>query len=116
MALIIPPLPVTIAAGASLSPEVDIGEWTLVGIWMPASWVSAALTFQVSFDGGATWLEHYSSAGVETTLTVAAGQYIGVDPLLWRGVSAIKIRSGTLAAAVAQTSAATLNLIVRTVY
>ena len=115
MALIIPPFPVTIAAGQSLSPEIDIGAWTLVGIQMPASWTAAGLSFQVSFDGGATWLEHYNAAGTETTFTVGASQYIAVDPLLWRGVSAIKVRSGTAASPVAQTGGATLNLIARTV-
>jgi hypothetical protein len=104
-------IPAVIAAGGSLSPEVDLGAQTLVGIAMPASWVAASLTFQVSVDGGATWNEHYSSAGAETTFTVAAGQYIAVDPTLWRGVNAVKARSGTSASPVTQTGGATLNLV-----
>ena len=115
MALTIPPFPVTIAAGQSLSPEIDLGQWTLVGIWMPAAWIAAGLSFQTSLDGGVTWLEHYNSAGTETTFTVAAGQFIAVDPTLWRGVNALKIRSGTAASPVVQTGGATLNLVARTV-
>jgi hypothetical protein len=115
MALIVPPFAVTIASGQSLSPEIDIGEWTLVGIWMPAAWTAASLTFQVSLDGGTTWLEHWSIA-TETTYVAAASTYIAVDPLLWRGISAIKARSGTSASPVTQSASATLNLIARTVY
>ena len=106
-------IPVVIANGASLSAEVDTGAQTLVGIVMPAAWTAAALTFQVGVGGGAPWLEHYSAAGVETTFTVAAGQYIAVDPTLWRGVNAIKLRSGTAAAPVNQGQAATLLLVVK---
>jgi hypothetical protein len=115
MAIYEPPIPVTIAAGQSLSPEVDVGALTLVGIWMPATWTAANLTFQVAFDNTLTFVEHYNSAGVETTFTAAASQYIAIDPLLWRGVSAIKVRSGTLAGPVTQAAAATLNLIARAV-
>ena len=115
MALTIPPFPVTIAAGQSLSPEIDLGQWTLVGIWMPAGWTAAGLSFQTSLDGGATWLEHTTSAGTATLFNVAAGQYVAVDPALFRGVNALKLRSGTLGTPVAQVSNATINLIARTV-
>ena len=115
MALTIPPFPVTIAAGQSLSPEIDLGQWTLVGIWMPAAWTAAGLSFQTSLDGGITWVEHTSSAGTATLFTVAAGQYIAVDPALWRGVNALKLRSGTISSPVVQASNATLNLVARTV-
>ena len=104
-------IPATIAAGQSLSPEVDTGAQTLVGIAMPASWVAALLTFQVSVDGGVTWNEMYASTGVEVEFAVAGGQYIAVDPTLWRGVNAVKIRSGTAASPVVQTSAAALLLV-----
>lgn len=116
MAIYVPPIPAVIAAGQSLSGEVDIGSaYTLVGIWMPAAWTAASLTFQVSPDGGTTWLEHYNAAGIETIVTVAAGQYVALDPALWRGVSALKIRSGTSASPVNQVAQATLNLVTRTV-
>jgi hypothetical protein len=108
-------LPATIANGTSLSGEVDLGALDLVGIQMPAAWTAASMTFQVSVDGGVTWLEHTSSAGTETTFTVAASQYIAVDPTLWRGVNAVKVRSGTLGSPVNQGQAVTLNLVCRTV-
>jgi hypothetical protein len=102
-----------IAAGQSLSSEVDLGAQTLVGIAMPATWVAASLTFQFSVDGGTTWIEAYSSAGVETTFTVAAGQYIQIDPTTLRGVNALKVRSGTSASPVVQTGGASLSLIAK---
>ena len=108
-------IPAVIGASASLSPEIDLGAQTLVGIAMPAAWTAATLSFQVSPDGGNTWLEHTSSAGVATGYTVAAGQYIAVDPLLWRGVNAVKVRSGTLGSPVNQSAQATLQLVCRTV-
>jgi len=107
-------IPVTIAAGQSLSSAVDIGEQTIVGIYMPASWTAASLTFQASPDGDVTFFEHYNSGGVETTFTVAAGQYIAIDSTLWWGVYSLKLRSGTAGAPVVQPSGATFQLAVRT--
>ena len=101
---------VTIANGTSLSPEVDIGNKLLVGIAMPALWTAAAVTFQASFDGGVTWL-NMQSASAELNYTAAQGQYICVDPSLWRGVVALKVRSGTAGTPVNQGQNSTLTLI-----
>jgi len=103
----------TIAASSSLSPEVDLGIGTLVGIAMPAAWTAAALTFQVSVDGGVTWNELTTSAGAAVSYTVAAGQFIAVDPTLWRGINAIKVRSGTSGSPVNQVSQAALTFVTR---
>ncbi len=100
----------TIASGQSLSGEVDIGNKLLVGIWMPSGWDAAAMTFQVSPDGGTTWLELQSASAV-VSYTVAAGQFIGVDPTIWRGVMSLKVRSGTFGAPVNQTANRTITLI-----
>lgn len=105
----------TIAAGQSLSAEIDLGAKTLVGIVMPAAWTAAGLSFQVSIDGGVTWVEHTSSAGAATAFTVAPAQYIAVDPTLWRGVNAVKVRSGTLGSPVVQVAQAILKLVTRSV-
>jgi hypothetical protein len=110
---IVSTIPATIAAGASLSGQTDLYPGTLVGIWMPASWTSASLTFQVSPDGGATWLELYTYAGSNLVLTVAAGQFIAVDPTQWKGIYSVKVRSGTSATPVTQGAQAIVNLIVR---
>ena len=106
-------LPVTIAAGQSLSPQIDIGPGKLAGIVVPANWTAASLTFQVSPDGGTTWFEHYSSAGSETIFTAAAGDYLAVDQTLWQGVVSLKLRSGTVGTPVNQTNSAVLQLAVK---
>jgi hypothetical protein len=104
----------TITSGTALSGAVPIGPKTLVGIAMPAGWDAAALTFQVSIDGGTTWLEMQSSSAV-ISYTAAANQYIAIDPAIWRGVTHLKVRSGTSGAPVNQTADRILNLMVKPV-
>ena len=101
----------TISSGQSLSPEIDIGAYTLVGIVVPTGWTPANLTFQMTPDGGVTWVEHYNSAGLNTIYVGAAGQYLAIDPTLWRGVNALKVRSGTAGSPVIQTSTVNVTLV-----
>jgi hypothetical protein len=102
----------SITSGQSLSAEVDIGAKTLHGIAMPAGWDAAAMTFQVSVDGGTTWLEMQSTSAA-ISYTVAANQYIAVDPAIWRGVNAVKVRSGTSGSPVNQTATRSIGLVVK---
>jgi len=106
-----------IAAGQSLSPEIDIGTKSLVGLVLPAAWIAAAggISFQVSVDGGSTWNELLTVAGAAyaVAFTAAGPAYIAVDPSTLRGVQAIKVRSGTAGAPVNQTSTVALTLITR---
>ena len=103
----------TIAASASLSGQTDIFPGTLVGIWMPAAWTAASMTFQALSPDGSTWLNLINYAGSELTLTVAAGQFIAIDPTQWKGISSVKVRSGTSASPVNQTAQAIVTLITR---
>lgn len=103
---------VLIANGTSLSAEVDIGVNALVGIAMPATWTAADLTFQVSSDGGATWLELQTTAAA-VDFKAAAGQFVAVDPTALRGFNALKVRSGTASVPVNQGADRTLTLIGR---
>jgi len=105
----------TIAASASLSSEVPLGEKSLVGIVMPPAWTAASLTFQATPDD-TNFYELYDGAGNEVTVVAGAGQFVQVDPTKWRGITGIKIRSGTAAGPVNQTSAVTLTLVTRTIY
>lgn len=104
----------TITSGTSLSAAVPIGAKTLHGIAMPAGWDAAALTFQVSVDGGTTFVEMQSSSAV-VSYTAAAAQYIAIDPTLWRGVNMFKVRSGTSGVSVNQTADRVLTFVVRPV-
>jgi len=102
----------TIANGASLSGEVDLGGAAILGIHMPAAWTAAVLTFQAAPASGGTFADVYDDLGNEVTLTVDTSRAVGVD--LKSGALApyrfIKIRSGTSAAAVAQGAERALTL------
>jgi hypothetical protein len=86
---------VTIANGASLSSAGDLGGTRLVGIIMPAAWTAAALTFQVSYDGGTTFANLYDEYGLEYTVTADAGRAIKVPALDFLIGAQVKVRSGT---------------------
>jgi len=105
------PTAVTISNGTALSPQVNLGNKLLVGFSMPAAWTAAALTFQVSYDGGTTFQDLYNSGGTEVSFTVAANHFVALDPTLWRGINCIKVRSGTGSVPVNQGQDSTLTLI-----
>lgn len=104
---------VTIASGASLSAAVAFGDHVPIGIVMPAAWTAASLTFQISADGGTTFVGLYDTSGNEVTYTVSTDRYIPLDPNVWIGINHIKIRSGTAASAVNQGAARVLTMVSR---
>jgi len=108
--------PATIAPGQSLSAPCPTGAFSIVGFSMPAAWAAAPITFQASPDGGITWQELVDGAGNAIAIQAAANQF--VMPLTapsydWRGVNMIQLRSGTLAAPVAQPVGAIVNVVTR---
>ncbi len=108
----------TIASGTALSAEVDIGSKSLVGIFVPAAWTTAGISFQVSVDGGVTWGElndQTPAAIVVGSITGGTAVYIGIDPTRLRGPVALKVRSGTSATPVNQGSTVNLTLVTRLV-
>jgi hypothetical protein len=112
MAIGITAVSATITSGGSLSAATPLGDGILTGIAMSAGWDAAAMTFQVSADGGATWGEMQSISAV-VSYTVAAAQYIAIDPALWRGINMIKVRSGTSGSPVNQSADRVLTLVTR---
>lgn len=101
--------PVTIANGSSLSGGVNLGGRIITGVFMPAAWTPANLTFQASYDG-VTYVDMYSIAGSEMQVTAAGGLYLPVDYTNFMGVNFVRVRSGVSAAPVAQAAARTINL------
>lgn len=95
---------ILIASGQPLSTVLNLGDKTICGFHMPAAWDAAAMTFQISSDGGATFSEYWDSKVGSGSVTVLAGQYIALDPNMFRGVNCIKFRSGTSGVPVNQTS------------
>lgn len=102
----------TIANGASLSGEIDLGSRQLAAIFMPSSWTAANLTFQASDQTGGTFQDVYDSAGNELTAIAAASRTITDIPELGP-LRFIKVRSGTSGTPVNQGGARTIILLVK---
>ncbi len=98
----------SIANGASLSASFNLNGRVLCGVYMPAAWTAAGLTFQVSHDG-TTWY-NVQSATAEYSATATVDQYIALDPVIFYGAAFLKVRSGTAGSAVNQGAARTLIL------
>lgn len=109
-------LAATILSGASLTDAIDLGDARLSRIAMPATWTTANLSFQVSYDG-VTYNNLFDSSGVEVTVTAAAARAISLHTLfaLFQDVRWLKIRSGTSAAPVNQGADRALQLAVRSI-
>lgn len=108
-------LTVRITSGQSLSLPVAIQDHVLVAIQVPAAWTAAALTFQGAVGvgkgdqagSGTTWGDVYDDAGVEVSIAqanVVPGRVLVNASILEKlaALPAIRIRSGTSGAAVAQ--------------
>lgn len=95
----------TIAQGASQSSAIEMNYWIPNAVEMPAAWDAADLTFLGSFDGVNYYPLYLDSA--EVKITAPAAQTIQLLPSgFMPAVKYLKVRSGTLAAPVNQTTAA----------
>jgi hypothetical protein len=124
-------IPVSIAAGAAISGEIDLGQMIALAVVMPSAWTAATLALQVSpygSAGQALWdpgnAEYpslyqplYNDGGSEITITVAANRVVtlataglqnAVIPLRW-----IKLVSGSSASPVTQAAARQLYLVAK---
>lgn len=118
-------LQVKIPSGGALSGEIDLSQYRVVGLQVPAAWTAAALTFQHRATGqtlqdGSTpnFGELFDEAG--NVVTVASANVVAdrtimfVTDLVARslaGVRHLKIRSGTSATPVNQAADRLLVLI-----
>ena len=106
---------VTIASGATgLSDIIDLEGYQLFGIQMPATWVTANITFQTSFDG-TTFQDAYDDSGLEITLQALQGKNISVDinALKLAPWKYVKFRSGTSGTPVDQTATRVLKIVAK---
>lgn len=92
---------VTIANGQSLSAAVDLEGRKIAGVFMPAAWTAANLTFQASDAAAGTYADVYDTAGTEISVTAAVSRAL-MDPSKLAGIRFLKIRSGTSAVPVNQ--------------
>lgn len=108
-----------IANGTALSVPFNLSDKVLCAVIIPPTWTPAALTFQASDDGGATFNSMFDDQGVEVTVasaSVVAGQRISLDPSTFCSVDFIKVRSGTSGAPVNQAGDRHLTLVSRKFY
>lgn len=108
-------VPVTIANGAALSDAADVSAGEIVGIEIPA-FTNAALSFQVSVDGGATFRDLYNADGTtETSSGASTGARIIAAPAALKetGAALVKVRSGLTGAPVNQGAQRIVNLILQ---
>ena len=125
MIALVSALSVTIANGESVSGAASLERRNLVGLVVPTGWTAAGIGFMVSYDGGTTYVQlnivdHSAApAGLDEFEILAAdvptGEaiYIALDPTMFLGVTHAKVKSQTAGAAVNQTGAKTLSLVVR---
>jgi hypothetical protein len=100
----------TIPANASLSNAADLSELVPVGVLMPSAWTAASLTFQASLDG-VSFVDLYNTSGSELQVPAGANRLIALDPVQFRGVRHLRVRSGTSGAPVNQTASRTLVIL-----
>lgn len=102
-------LTATIASGASVSGDIDLGTARLGCIVLPDDWTDADLTLQVSHDG-TVFRPLYDSLGTEYTMKAAAARAVLVPSGL--PVQHLRICSSTAAAPVVQAAHRSLALVV----
>lgn len=110
------PTAFTIADGQSLSDIQDLEGTTLVGIYVPAAWVTAGVTLLAS-PNGIIVPKPFMSVGVLVTLEVNADFITPILPAEWLSACfKVQIQSGTPDVPVAQTlSSAPIYLLSRVV-
>jgi hypothetical protein len=106
----------TIAISTALSGLIDLQSYRLLGIKMPTTaeggWTAADLTFQISPDGGTTFINMYDETGTEVLVKAAVDREIRFsNPGLWLAVRHFRIRSGTSGTPVNQAAARSLILL-----
>ena len=92
----------------------DLVGNAIVGFEMPANIEGAtAITFQATGEPGGTFLNMYTAAGAELTVTVGVDQHIPVNPTHFASARFLKIRLGTSGTPVVATADRVLTVIVR---
>lgn len=100
----------TISAGQSLSPPVDLGAGELLRLYMPPQWDDAVMTFQMSPDN-TTYADAFDPIGLEMAVNITPGAVILVG-VIWRTLAWIKFRSGTRKDPIIQTADRTFRAVV----
>lgn len=105
-------LSTTFAQGASLSSPVLL-PGVIVGVVLPATWVSAPISGQASGDGGLTYTNAFDDSGNEITLLMAAPGYNSLLPNDFPAGVWVTLRSGTSGAPVMQTNTGGVSILLQ---
>lgn len=102
--------PVVIANAATASAALDLGSGTVCGIYIPSSFTGTSITFTSALTFTGTYAPVKDGAGAAVSKTVAAGDYVYLDPAIFAGIQYIKVVSGS-----AEGAARTVTFAVRPV-
>ncbi|MDD3030419.1 MAG: hypothetical protein PHS57_09140 [Alphaproteobacteria bacterium] len=105
----------TVAENASLTETIACRGLRLASVTLPSAWTTANLTFQTSFDEGATWVDLHDQNGNEVVAVAAPGVCTVLFPSLFASLRFVRVRSGTSLTPIAQEAARSLILILRAV-
>jgi hypothetical protein len=86
-----------IASGQTKSGAVSVSNETQpVALDLPAAFTGAAITFEASTDGGATFHQVMEVDGAAAySVTVAAAKFVPLDPRVFAGIGSFKVVSGS---------------------
>ena len=98
----------TIPNAAATGAGFNLNNASLVGIYMPATWTTAVITFDTSLDG-VTWQSALDINGTEITVQAAQGKNHQINAQVFEGVQWLRVRSGTFASPVNQGGARVIN-------
>lgn len=88
----------TIASGGTVSSAIDIREYAIFGMVIPAAFTGIAITFQVCATSGGTFQGLYNTSGNAVSVTVAQGRSYDV-PTEVASWPYVKLVSGSAEAA-----------------
>ncbi|SRR6266566_2500812 len=104
-------VPVTIAAGQSLSPEIDTEGFELTGLAVPLGFSGSQITFAAAERPGGTFLS-VRDTGAEVVVNVAAGRIVAIGATTTlASLRHLKVRAGTAASPTTQGSNVRLLLL-----
>lgn len=89
---------IVIATSTTISPEVDLSNYHLVGITAPSTMEGTDITFSGATASGGTFMSVAASNAASTAykIVTAASTYTPVDPTIFRGLRYIKLITATV--------------------
>ncbi len=113
-------LPFPVSANGTLTPGQQVRGGHITSLFVPSTWTAAVITFDGAYQDApgevptsVTWFPLIDDTGAEISVPVSAGKATIISPIKISGVDIVRIRSGTLAAVVSQTTSLTVIARVR---